>query len=73
MTIVLVTTITIEKLFWPNNAFGRHRSVLATILKNFFGEEGHGNIELSEREVYFVNHIMISHSHFIITLFCFAQ
>lgn len=73
MTTIFLTTITFEKLFWPNNAFGMHRSVLATILNNFLGEEGHGNIGLFEREVYSINHNMISHSHFITALFRFAQ
>lgn len=72
MTTIFLTTITFEKLFWPNNAFGVHRSVLATILINSFGEDGHGNIGLFER-VYSVNDNMINRSHFITALFRFAQ
>jgi len=64
--------ITFEKLFWPNNAFGKHSFALATVLNNFWGDKGHENFGISERGVYFIN-INISHSHFIITLFSFAE
>lgn len=69
MSIVFVITITFENWIWANNVFGIYWSILATILNDFCGEEGHVDIELSGREVYFIYHNVISRSHYYLVFF----